>query len=292
MAKSESKQLFDSLFRLSQFDGDLGFDDLLRQLVEKEKGIKGIQLDEYISSKGQRLWNYFNKNQKQLELINTCSPVYEVTSDKFKQIKSVLEANPKRYSKTKLSKLKYRPEFLQEIDKINSREYEALACLVLELLGAKKVMLTPSGNEAGIDFIGLIEFGEDAHFLFGTNGPIRIIGQSKMYQTEIQVNAIKEFNATLNDVYSLTDKVKTVIPHWFRQAKGPIIGWIISHEGFQSGAIDRAKNYGIICSDSRDISELISCSRKFKGDHASKDRPKMFKPEIDRIINDKEINNK
>tara|TARA_R100001369_G_scaffold91045_2_gene131171 strand:+ start:2605 stop:3483 length:879 start_codon:yes stop_codon:yes gene_type:complete len=292
MASSESKELFQAMFRLPTFEGEISFDTILKEVVKSTLGKDGISLDEFVNSKGIHLWNYFNKGQSHLKKINTCSPVYTVISDKYKIIKSTAKSNPKKYPPTKLQRFKSRPFILKEIDKLNSREYEALACCVLKLLGAKKIYLTPPGNEAGIDFISVIDFGPEAHFLFGINGPLRVIGQCKKYSTESQVSSIKEFNQTLSDVYSLTDKVKTVIPHWFRSAKGPIIGWMISHSGFQSGAVDRAKNYGLICSDSKDLAEVISISRKFHGDLDNPSRALKISGEIKGVLENEEYNKK
>lgn len=79
----------------------------------------------------------------------------------------------------------------------------------------------------------------------------------------MQVDKIKEFITTLNDVYHLTSKMRTVLPLWFSQSKGIIIGWIISHSGFQQGAKDRAKDFGIVLSDTRELRDLISSSMEF-----------------------------
>lgn len=292
MAQSESKKLFETLFRIPFFRNEIDFYDLLKVVVNKHNGLTGIALDEFVDSKGTRMWNYFNKGQKYIQSNNTCSGVYEVVSDKHKKIKSVVDSNPKKYSQTKLIRLESRPLLLEKIDLLNSREYEALACLVLKILGAKRIFLTPPGNEAGIDFVGIIDFGIDAHFLFGINGPIRIIGQCKKYSTESQVNSIKEFNKTLDDVHSLTDKTKEVLPHWFRSAKGPILGWMIAHSGFQSGALDRSKNYGIICSDSKDLSELICCSKKYYGYLSNEERVNKLQSKLTELLADETLNEK
>ncbi|MFV9482252.1 restriction endonuclease [Christiangramia sp. ASW11-125] len=272
------------MFRLKSFSGDIEFNTLLREIVKQEIGISGIALDEFVEKKSNRLWNYFNKNQRKLISNSSCNPYYEIVSSKHKLIKSTCTTNPKGYSQLKLNRYKGRPNILEKIDELDSREYEALACQTVKLLGSKRFVLTPPGNEAGIDFIATINFGSDAHFLFGSNGPIRIIGQCKKYTSESQVNSIKEFNQTLLDVYSLTDKVKEFIPHWFRSSRGPIIGWMIAHSGFQSGAYDRAKNYGIICSDSKDIAELISTSRKYHPLLTQEERADLLKDSIQEIL--------
>ncbi len=286
MALSESKLYFEGMFRKEGFRGESNFDDFLKSVVSSQRNISGIALDEYIEARLNRLWNYFNKEQKKLTKTNTCKPVFQVISPEYKRIRSYYSIDQIGFSRSKQRMFKSRPQILKAIDNLTHREYEALACVVLKSLGSKNVKLTPTGNEAGIDFIGTIGFNTDAHFLFGSNGPIRIIGQCKKYSSECQVNAIKEFNQTLLDVYSLTDKVKNHIPHWFRSARGLIIGWMISHSGFQSGAYDRSKNYGILNSDSKDVAEILSISRKFHRNLSDQDRANMISVEVKRFLSE------
>lgn len=60
-----------------------------------------------------------------------------------------------------------------------------MSCAICDLLGADKISLTAPGNEGGVDFFARISFPQKAHFLFGTKGPIRIVGQCKNMQIEI-----------------------------------------------------------------------------------------------------------
>lgn len=248
-------------FSRKDFDEEIHiFDDLLRRAVEIVLMKNSDDLDRYVELNSNRYWNAILKlNQSDRE--NGIVPIFNIEDELLKKVSWFMRSTDK-IEKKKLYLLRARTSILRTIDNLSDRHYEALGCVTCKLLGAQKVLLTPPGNEAGIDFVAAINFAEKSHYFFGINGPLRIIGQCKKYNSAVQVNAIKEFNATLIDVYSLTEKMRKVLPDWFLTSKGPIIGWFIGHEGFQSGALSRARNYGIVTSDSRDVAEVISLSRK------------------------------
>ena len=54
------------------------------------------------------------------------------------------------------------------------------------------------------------------------------------------------------------------MPKWFDVISGPIIRWHIASSGHQSGALDYAKNYGILVSDTKQLVEIICKSKKVK----------------------------
>jgi len=62
-------------------------------------------------------------------------------------------------------------------------------------------------------------------------------------------------------VRNLNPSIESLVPSWFRSSTGPIIGWLIAHNGVQSGGVTKAKNHGIVISDSVDIAEIIALSR-------------------------------
>lgn len=217
----------------------------------------------YFDANVKRIWSYLLKAQEDDRSQRFLNPLITVTDPSKRLITCYLKNEYNRTKEKHFNLLMSRPHILSAIDTLTSREYEALSVLLCKISEANNYLLTPPGNEAGIDFIATIKFNEDAHYLFGVNGPIRIIGQCKKYASPVQLDKVKEFNATLNDVYHLTHKVKGIIPSWFSQSKGIIVGWIIGHNGFQQGAKDRAKDFGIVLSDSRDIAEIISKSEKY-----------------------------
>ncbi|MDD3704478.1 MAG: restriction endonuclease [Clostridiaceae bacterium] len=264
------------------------FQDLFKRAVTLTLFKSGDELEKYVEVNINRYWNYILRLQQQ-EKEKGIVPTFNIEDELLKKV-SWYTKNKDINIKRKMHLLKARTKILNTIDKFDNRKYEALACVVCKLLGAKNIVLTPSGNEAGIDFMATINFSSNAHYFFGINGPLRIIGQCKKYSSDVQVDSIKEFNSTLLDVFSLTEKVRKVLPNWFITSKGPIIGWFIGHNGFQSGAESRAKNYGIITSDSRDLAELISCSKKFFPLDSPDERSLGLIYEVNQLILDRSIN--
>lgn len=73
------------------------------------------------------------------------------------------------------------------------------------------------------DFFARISFPQKAHFLFGTKGPIRIVGQCKKYANRDNVGHMKEFVTTMNNVYNKSYRAGEILPDWFKLEKGDII---------------------------------------------------------------------
>jgi hypothetical protein len=71
----------------------------------------------------------------------------------------------------------------------------------------------------------------------------------------------KELIETIEEVKNQNPSVEHLVPPWFRTASGPVIGWLIAHNGAQSGALTKAQNHGIIISDSIDLAEIAAMSR-------------------------------
>ena len=166
------------------------------------------------------------------------------------------------HSARRNARLRQRPAFLRMIDSLTTREYEALGCLAMRFAGASEVAVTRSGTEGGIDFFALISAPGRCHLFAGGNNALRIIGQSKKYVRPVSADKVKEFITTMDEVkFGGEPKTERIIPAWFRSAKGPIVGCIVGHNGFQSGAVSRARKHGIIIADSLDMAELIALSR-------------------------------
>lgn len=155
-----------------------------------------------------------------------------------------------------------RPALLRMIDALSDREYEALGCVVAQLGGASKVFLTPPGNEGGVDFFALIPTPTRNHLFGGGTHPLRIVGQCKKYNRAIDEAKVKEFVETIQTVKYRGDKrIEQLVPSWFHATGGPIVGLMISHAGFQSGADTKARNHGFLLADSLDLAEIAAHSR-------------------------------
>jgi hypothetical protein len=153
------------------------------------------------------------------------------------------------------------------IDALTGREYEALACVAMKVVGASEITLTPSGTEGGIDFFALMRSPARCHLFAGSTNPIRLVGQSKKYTRQVGADKMKEFLETIDEVKHRGEpKTERVVPPWFHATRGPIVGCMIAHRGFQSGATSRARNHGIITADSLDIAEMLALSRGIPDD--------------------------
>jgi hypothetical protein len=154
---------------------------------------------------------------------------------------------------------------------LNDRQYEALGCIVSETSGASRIHLTPAGNEGGIDFIAALPLPGKSHVFRGNNHPVRIVGQCKKYASPVSLDRIRDFAHTLNEVRDHNAEICRVVPAWFWDMRGPIVGWHIAHTGHQSGVTSKAKHQGIILSDAIDMAEAISHSNAYSYSVAGSD---------------------
>ena len=157
--------------------------------------------------------------------------------------------------------LQCRSIILRKIDALTDREYEALGCVVSEQLGADNVLLTPRGNEGGIDFFASFHYRSDCHVFHGRGGRLRVVGQSKKYAERVKREKIDLLDKVIEKVRNRNPEIAKVVPPWFYQATGPIVGWVIGHSGFQEGAESTARNIGMLLSDSADLAEAFALSR-------------------------------
>lgn len=284
---SDQKKIYKYFTRSVLPDTPFSFDTLLFEAIENSLFKTGIEREAYFQANINRLWNHIQKTQYEFHKEKGIQPLINTQQLSTRLVSCYLNDTFGKSQDRKFYFLKSRSRILNEIDLLTHREYEALSILLCENLSANNTLLTPTGNEAGIDFIATIKFSETSHYLFGINGPLRIIGQCKKYNSAVQVDKVKEFNSTIFDVQHLTSKMRSILPLWFYQSKGPIIGWIISHSGFQQGAKDRAKDFGIILSDTLEIGEILSMSRKFYHDLPYDKRHEKLKIEIQKILSRK-----
>lgn len=260
MSISDNQKIFDGMYRIKFTEQEYYFEEIIKMAILKTITDDSIKAETMAMSKINRLWNQYQ--QQYLEDIeNGIVPLFGITNSYEKKVRWIDNiSNPA----IKRGFYKIRPDLYKYFDTLDDREYEVMACIVCELLGADKIALTAKGNEGGVDFLARIPFSKKSHFLFGVKGPIRIVGQCKKYATKDNVGHMKEFITTLNAVYNKSYRVGEILPDWFKQEKGDIIGWHISNLGHQSGALDMAKNYGILVSDTKQLIEIICCAKNIR----------------------------
>jgi hypothetical protein len=245
------------------------FDDLLTGAASEALDYSGIAAEEYAESNRTRIWKGLLQEEAE-RTRDGLNPTFRLYNSTHKVGWHAFSTPRDKAERRRLLRLRSRPTVLSQIDSLTWREYEALGCLICGYCGAMQTHLTSPGNECGIDFFAVLYVSGNNHVFSGASSPLRIIGQSKKYDTPIDVEKIRGFNETLDDVRKLEQKASGIIPAWFRAARGPIVGWIVSHSGFQNGARTRADNHGILASDSFDLAEIAALSRSL---------PEYFSPE-------------
>ncbi len=259
MPVSEEKKIFDYFYRNKYGNEIYNFRDLLKEAILVEFTSNNIEAERLTDTKVNRIWNSYVQEYYN-DLKNNIVPIFDIIDEHAKTVKWIgITASQIEQRKKYLYEL--RPDLYRYIDRITDREYEALAHLICKTLGANNICLTDRGNEGGIDFLATIKFSHNAHFIFGMKGPIRIVGQCKKYAGKDNIGHMKEFAQTLNHVYNLSYRAGEILPDWFKMNAGPIVGWHIAHAGHQSGALNYAKNFGILTSSTKDIVEVICKSR-------------------------------
>jgi hypothetical protein len=276
---ASEKEIIIRQMHLREFSRNtIEFDEVVAEIAKTALGHTHLEAEAYVTKNVKRLWNDLLESlglDKRLGRAQT----FHVVDPFARRLQWIPSANTTtRTSRERVWHLKLRslPYMLRMIDGLSPREYEALGCFVAEMVGAEQFKLTPSGNEGGIDFFALINNPAKCHLLAGECRPLRIVGQSKKYSTRIESNKVKEFIQTLNELKEQNPTVERHVPTWFRTTTGPVIGWIITHNGAQSGAITRAQNHGILIFDSRDIAEIAATSRSIPVTLIPESRAKML----------------
>lgn len=262
---SEKKKIFDGLFRRDPGSSNVDFRSLLSSLAIGCLAKSALDADTFAQANLTKYWNWLLRDidaQKARGLL----PYYETAGNNTRvltcacsRLCSSNDAGDRRAGELGLA----RPHLLRQIDQLTDREYEALACIACDALGAARHHLTPPGNEGGIDFVASLRMTSRSHLFAAPGREIRIVGQCKKYATPVAVDRLDQFIETMHNVRYRSERVRPHLPAWFESGRGPIVGWIISHSGYQSGAADEAQKHGIILSDSLDIAEVLALSELF-----------------------------
>ncbi len=257
MSIGENKRIFQKMYRTRYEDKEYSFYDILKECLMGTITDDCVKAELLAQNKEIELWNKYKKENNE-DIQNGIVPLFTIVDEKDRIVKWI--GNCDRF-KTRREQYLCRPALYEYIDKLDDRQYEIMACVICEFLGADKITLTDKGNEGGVDFFARIPFSDSAHFLFGIKGPLRIVGQCKKYASKDNVGHMKEFVQTLEHVHNKSYRVGEILPDWFKLERGAILGWHISNLGHQAGALDIAKNFGILVSDSKQIIDII-CSAK------------------------------
>ena len=275
--------VIDWFYRAPVREGLHDFTDIVGEAASAALNLDGMERDAYVHSNWNRTWNALIQEEEERSK-RGLTLFFGMLKDTRKLYWLAAKPATANSERRRLMKLRSRPLLLSHIHTLNWRQYEALGCLTSRYCGAVNVHLTPPGNECGIDFFACISLFGNNHIFSGTRSPLRIVGQSKKYATPVEMDKVRAFNDTLTDVKKLEPRVSPIIPAWFKASRGPIIGWIVSHCGFQSGARARAHNHGILISDSHDLAEVAAMTRVVDEAHDPSQRVATVSQQIDALL--------
>lgn len=262
---SDKRKILQSFPRLDVSTANFDFRTVLESVVERELGMSRIDAQAFVHANAKKYWNWFNEelDQQQRRGILPYFAIVGGGTYALSHTAHLSQLSPDA-NKRLIGQLAHsRPNILRQLDSLTDRQYEAMACVASKVIGARFQVLTPPGNEGGIDFIAILPINISCHIFAAVGSELRIIGQCKKYQTPVAVDRVEQFLQTMNNVRYRSERVRKHLPAWFEEARGPIIGWMVAHMGYQSGAADEAKRHGVILSDTLDMAELFSLSPSF-----------------------------
>lgn len=266
--------------------GNSDFRQLLSSLAVSALGKTVADADTFADVNLSKYWNWLAREVDQHSR-RGLTPFYSLPPAGGQFITSAchsLVSAPNAADQLRGARALSRPSILRKIDELDEREYEALSCVACSAIGSVNTLLTPRGNEGGIDFFARLSVQTKTHVLSAAGVELRIVGQCKKYATPVTVDKLDQFITTIQNVKHRSDRVRGQIPPWFDDSRGPVIGWIMAHSGFQTGAADEAKNHGIILSDSLDLAELISLSDTFHATLPPADRASRLADECKALL--------
>ena len=278
MAKSQKMLIFSWFYRQNCRPGNFSFDALLTEAVTATLDTSRTNPEAFVQHNAKRYWNWLLE-QQQTDVGNGITPIFWIRDRSFRAVQwwaFTFNPNISKKEQRKKIAMQARPNILRRIDLLTDTKYEALGCFASDYSGASDTVLTPRGNEGGIDFFAKIMIPGRAHVFQGENGPLRIVGQSKKYTSPVSGEKAQLLISSINDVKHNYHTVSKVTPSWFRATKGPIAGWLIAHSGFQSGCLTRAKDHGIFTSDSIDLAEIFCGSHHMPIDRSAEYRANYF----------------
>lgn len=262
--QSDKAAVLHWLYRAHLPETTFTFDDLLIDAVQEVLSLSRSDAEQHVEARCAHYWNALSKvlDADQMRGLAPLVRIEDSTSRRVRAYHAWLRAGKLRSHRFRAVALAARPDLLAAIDALDDREFESLGCVVSRLIGAPNVHLTTKGKEAGIDFFAQIQVVNGRSHLFGdATGPLRIIAQCKKQGRRLEGAEMTKLVQVIQEVMHRDPTVERLVPPWFRTSRGPIVGWMLSANGFQSEALNKAKHFGIVCSDSNDLAYALALSR-------------------------------
>lgn len=279
---SDLQRVVSWLYRRDLEEGEIDFDQVLEKAVCHVLDKDQIDAEAYVQAEASRIWSAVCQKSAE-DVSRGLNGLLQVSDGSMRRgiwRPSVANDSPRR---VELLRARSRPTLLRAIDDLSPREYEGLGCLVAMLLGADRTLLTPPGGEGGVDFFARLRQPSRGHVFGGVGAPIRIIGQTKKYGRRVTLSQVRDFITTIADVCHGSKQVEPV-PGWFRDLGGPVVGWMVGHSGFQSGALTVARNHGIVTSESLDLAEVCAQSRALTRGFDPVERVRIMLDRVDELL--------
>lgn len=246
MTPSKKQILYDGAFKISVQGSDISITDFAARILQEIGGIASSEASHYASKFEKSILNNFNKQNDDL---------------RRRGIATIGNISGSRISWTGASPIQsmiweIRPILLNIIESLNDEKFEALCCVCISLIGGKS-WRTRSKGDGNVDLYGVVKSNMNNH-IFGHANKFKIVGQCKNYSHPESVTNFESFFRALDNVKFRAERVLNEIPNEFIREDGPIFGWYICRDGFQSGIYDEARKHGVVLSDKYDLVEILT----------------------------------
>lgn len=264
--ESLKQTLLSHLYRREFSDGAISWNDVCHQLIAEATKRQLIDVEQ--STPSASVSRYWNDLLRQIEYDKRRGmvPTFDILDSQLRRFcwlpysPSGLDAESVRKKRV----VRSRRVFVSKIDALNWRQFEALSCITCEAIGSSRVHLTPSGSEGGIDFLAIVRIRKDCHVFCGNGSGLRVVGQCKKWGQKPDPDDVDYLHQTVSNVRHDDERVRDVVPPWFKSAGGPIVGWMISQTGLSEPSEELARKRGILVSESIDIAEILCASRRYR----------------------------
>jgi hypothetical protein len=259
MAISDQDRLFENLTRSIDQSGVLSFLSWLEESAQDVLRKDATASAAYASANASRLWTHFQKMNNEL-LVRHRIAAFDIVDLRNRMFVVNGTSNPADRSTWLRS---HRAAILRWIDAGTDRKFEYVGAMVAHLCGARRTLVTPRGNEGGVDFYALVPVWGTKGVMYSPERYLKIVGQSKRYSSRMAVDKAREHTQVVASIRHRSTGMDARLPVWFKQTQGPVVGAIVAWRGFQSGATSECHDHGIVTIDAIDLAETILNSRQY-----------------------------
>jgi hypothetical protein len=246
MTLSKKQVLYDGAFKIVVTGSEISITDYAVRILQEVGGISSSEATDYASKFEKSILNNFKKQNDDLSK-RGITTIGNISGSRI----SWIAASPVQNFIWEI-----RPIYLKIIESLSDEKFEALCCVCLTLIGGKS-WRTKTKGDGNVDLYSVVKTNMNNH-LFGHANKFKIVGQCKNYNHPESITNFESFFRALDNVKFRTPRVINEIPNEFIREDGPIFGWYICRDGFQSGIFDEARRHGVVLSDKYDLVEILT----------------------------------